>query len=609
MESDLAWKPAPGEKPEGRKNRRLQLIEATIQSIADFGLSRTTTARVAKIAGLSGGTVNFHFAGKDALLLATLQHVAAEFEAAQRAALAGADNRPREALLALIDASFDPVLSDPRKMSVWYGFWGEARARAEYLKVFGAVDRDYQAAIVSLCRTILDQCGQTHGDAEAIGRGLGGLIECLWQNLLAEPRNNDREEGKRLCRAYLASVFPGVFPAANTAVPVAQTATTKPETLPAWVYDNVEFFELERRELFLKEWQICCHVSDVPAVGDYASLDLLGERAFVVRGKDDRVRAFHNVCRHRAHAVVTDERGNCPGVIRCPYHGWMYDLDGTLKAVPAQKSFPPFDSSRFGLVPLKLEIWQGFVFLRFSGKGPSVAERMAPFADELAPYGVADMQPIGEIWEEVVEIDWKNVWDNYLEDYHFASGHPGLFGLMGRDYDREAHPHGVSRLSHVLREKPAKGWSIERYHSLLPDMPHLPAELKRRWSYFSLFPGVSFDVYPESVDFFQFIPLGPGRTRLRGRTYGRPDERRETRAARYLNRRINWQVQAEDRALTASVQCGLGSSSYTSGLLSDKEVVLCHFQDWVRSALPVAELAEAPAAGDVARVNADLARR
>jgi phenylpropionate dioxygenase-like ring-hydroxylating dioxygenase large terminal subunit len=158
-----------------------------------------------------------------------------------------------------------------------------------------------------------------------------------------------------------------------------------------------------------------------------------------------------------------------------------------------------------------------------------------------------------------------------------------------------------------MREKPLKSWSAERYAKFLPVIEHLPEDMRRRWTYFGLFPNVFFDIYPEWLDFFQVLPLGPGRTLIRARSFGFPDDRREMRAARFLCARLNSRVQAEDEVLTRSVQRGLSSGAYTQGILSDKEIVLAGFQDWIRARLPVTQLLQAPARGAVAAQNASLA--
>src|SRR5262245_64860681 len=105
-------------------------------------------------------------------------------------------------------------------------------------------------------------------------------------------------------------------------------------SLPAWIYRDPEFFALEREHLFMPAWHLVCHVADIPRPGDYATYELLGELALVVRGADDTIRAFHNVCRHRAARVLDGPTGHAGNCIRCPYHAWTYALDGKLIAVP-----------------------------------------------------------------------------------------------------------------------------------------------------------------------------------------------------------------------------------------------------------------------------------
>ena len=113
---------------------------------------------------------------------------------------------------------------------------------------------------------------------------------------------------------------------------------------------------------------------------------MVGERALIVRGKDGVVRGFHNLCRHRGSRVVADSQGTCKNALVCPFHGWVYNLDGTLRGAARPRSFPDLDKTEFGLMPLDLEIWMGFIFFRFrKGPQPSVAELMKPVAAELAP--------------------------------------------------------------------------------------------------------------------------------------------------------------------------------------------------------------------------------
>jgi len=380
-------------------------------------------------------------------------------------------------------------------------------------------------------------------------------------------------------------------------------------TLPSWVYSNDEFFALEAEAIHRRAWQFVCHVSDIPEPGDFETMDLLSDRALVIRGEDGQVRAFHNVCRHRAHAVVNGRSGHCDGLIRCPYHGWAYAFDGRNKGVSQRDTFARVDQVSLGLAPIDVEIYGGFVFIRFAPGESSVAETMAPIATEFAAYRTEDMVVQSELWEEVHDTDWKNIVENYVEDYHFPTGHAGLAALMEADYDRDSFPTGAMRLSHRMRERPRKNWSAERYAAALPVYEHLPEDMRRRWSYFGMFPGVYLDMFPENMDFFHVVPLGPGKSMLRSRYYGLPDDRRETRVAKYLNLRINNRVQDEDNALTASVQRGLASSAYELGILSGKEVIVKGFQDWIRERIPAARLRKAPESGELAGLNKRLATR
>jgi len=135
--------------------------------------------------------------------------------------------------------------------------------------------------------------------------------------------------------------------------------------LPGWTYHSQALFDLERSEVFLKHWQIVGHVSDIPAPGDWLTFDMLGERALVIRGRDGVVRAFHNLCRHRGARVVDGASGHCKGALVCPFHGWVYNLDGSLRGPARPETFGDMDRDSFGLKHVELEIFHGFIFLRF----------------------------------------------------------------------------------------------------------------------------------------------------------------------------------------------------------------------------------------------------
>lgn len=355
--------------------------------------------------------------------------------------------------------------------------------------------------------------------------------------------------------------------------------------LPGWIYHDPDFFELEKRSIFRTSWQLVCHGNDIPQIGDYHRFDLLGESVVTVRGKDGQLRSFYNVCRHRASRLLDAQKGNCGHLIACPYHHWSYSLEGKLVGVPQRTSFRGLDMDSRGLVALEQEIFMGFVFVRFEPGLPSVREMAAPYAHELAAYRMEELVPQGRVTLRPRQVNWKNVADNYSDGMHIPVAHPGLTRLFGRSYAIEARDW-IDKMSGVLQEQISSNWSERKYQQLLPNVAHLPAERQRLWTYFKLWPNVAFDIYPDQIDFMQFIPVSPTQTLIREIAYVHPDSRREMRATRYLNWRINRQVNVEDKALIERVQAGMASSSYTVGPLSENEVCLRSFARRMRAMLP-----------------------
>ena len=367
-------------------------------------------------------------------------------------------------------------------------------------------------------------------------------------------------------------------------------------SLPAWTYHDAEFAALEHDRIFRPSWQVVCHISDIPAAGDWHTLDYIGESVVVVRGKDDVLRAFTNVCRHRGSRLV-DGASGCARKLVCPYHAWTYDLDGRLTGVPDSASYPTLDREKSGLAPVELEEWRGFIFVRLEDDGgPAVAQMMAPYEAMIAPYRFEELQALGRLTLRPRDVNWKNVGDNYSDGLHIPVAHPGLTRLFGKSYGVEADTH-VDRMWGDMVDKPSANWSERMYQRLLPPVPHLPEASQRHWLYFKLWPNVAFDIYPDQVDFMQWLPTGPTSCLIREISYVLPDSRREMRAARYCNWRINRQVNAEDTELITRVQQGMQSRSFSMGPLSDKEVCLKHFCARMRDIIPEARLEQQPAAG------------
>ncbi len=376
--------------------------------------------------------------------------------------------------------------------------------------------------------------------------------------------------------------------------------------LPAWSYDNDEMMALENEIVFRRNWLLVGHVSQIPEPGDFMTLDVADERAVVVRGRDGAVRAFHNLCRHRGSRVVAKESGNCGAVITCPFHGWSYALDGRLQGVPFPKSFGQLDRAALGLKPLDREIWHGMVFIRFKGDGPSIAETLAPIEAEVAPYRLEEMRPFGGPWRMEFEANWKAAVDVDNEGYHVPNAHPGLNDLYGHSYFDEILENRISKSMGTFGDRRHKLWSVRHYVKLLPEASHLPESQRKAWIYYGIFPGAILTFYPDTCGFYQFLPLGTRRSAMQGCGFGLPDGRREMRAARYLQERINGTTGDEDIQLIKWSWEGMRSSAFDDFILSDLESGVRDYHDRLREVLPVLNLPEAPPQGTLAQRNQEL---
>ncbi len=370
------------------------------------------------------------------------------------------------------------------------------------------------------------------------------------------------------------------------------------QSLPAWTYSDADFMALEKRQVFMPAWHLVCHESDVPAIGDYTTFSMLGEIAFVVRGKDGAIRAFHNVCRHRAARLVDGEHGNCGRNIVCPYHAWTYQLDGRLSGVPYLDQYENFDRADHGLVAVECASFAGFVFIRFAPAGQSLDAYMAPIAEELAIYKTAEMKPLRKVGNRLRDVNWKNGCDNYCDALHIPVAHWGLNGLIGPTYRLEIDGDAFKIYGDLESGRmPSK--SNAAYCKILPRVVHLPDDRQRLWTYYKLWPNLMFDVYPDQVDFMQFIPLTATTCLLRECSYALPDDRREMKAARYLNGRINRMVNREDKDLIERVQAGMGTSAFKTGPLGREEILLRAFAGQMRAAVPLARRRDKPARAEI----------
>ena len=191
--------------------RRRQLIDATIRSVANRGLADTTIATVAREAGLSQGIINLHFQTKERLLTETLRYLADEYRNACREATERSDGSPEAGLKAMVELDFQPGICERKKLAVWFAFWGERRFRPTYRRICAERDRSYDDLVRELCARLCEQGGYPDVDPALVADGLSALTDGLWLDLLVRPESMTRELARRISLTYLADAFPRHF--------------------------------------------------------------------------------------------------------------------------------------------------------------------------------------------------------------------------------------------------------------------------------------------------------------------------------------------------------------------------------------------------------------
>ncbi|MBL6917624.1 MAG: Rieske 2Fe-2S domain-containing protein [Gammaproteobacteria bacterium] len=601
-----------------KDHRKQQLIEATIHCISTYGLSNTTISRVTQTAELSTGIANFYFSSKKQLLLETLQSLSTEYEQVIGRAFS-LTGTPRKILSNVIRARFDPQIFTAEKIAVWYAFTSESRARSEYMLICEDKDTAFMESLVGTVKLLCKKNTRADLNPIAIARALEGLLNGYWEEALFQPDDFDPSSAIDLCEGFIASVFPesqtndSSAQASNTdksANPVESAANTQnnaqSDLLAPWTYYSTEFLKLEKNHLFKERWLLAGHISDIPHPQNYITFDAVGERALIIRNQDGKVRAFHNVCRHRGAKLLDSERGTCGRTLSCPFHGWTYCLDGELLSVPAVQTFEDLDLGQNGLVPLDLEIWMGFLFVRFGGTGQSVADSLEPIKDLVAPYQLEKIEPIaGSRYRETRPYNWKVIHDIDNEGYHVPTGHPALQQLYGKTYE-DSEMGGVLIARAQINDNPGRIWSVRQYQKLLPQFDHLPEQNQRAWLYFNIFPSMVIGLYPESIEFYMTLPNTVDSSWYLGASYALPDDRREVNVARYLSARINKLTEKEDASFMRWMQLGMNSSAFPTPKLSSKEQNVRRFHKRIQSELPAARLANEPKSEDVQNINEQM---
>jgi TetR/AcrR family transcriptional repressor of bet genes len=400
----------PEEQAENQQPRALRglqrqrLIDACISALHIHGPSKTTVEKVVAIAQMSPGIVRFYFDSKDALLVASLEFLATEFEDNVLLPITARCEQPVEALKALVELYLSADIASTRKVSVWYSFWGEASSRQEYLEICGARDAKFERLVNDLIGRVIATERITTFNTDAIALGLIGVLELLWQSFAFQPESSiDRDQARTRAMAYLSSIFPTAFtePVANAQGRLSEAAYTRVQQLP-----------LERAGLFRHSWQCVGLAAELSAPGHYLTLDGAYEPVLVLKTADGTLRAYQNLCPSRSHILLMARQGQIAQGIHCELHGLQFDAEGTAQ------------EGGLTLSPLEVLNHQGLVFVR-SHSAPGKATPLP--ALDLPKSQLTILSEGGQtsvqVSDTVVAADWKIGVELWLERAATLSHH------------------------------------------------------------------------------------------------------------------------------------------------------------------------------------------
>jgi choline monooxygenase len=324
-------------------------------------------------------------------------------------------------------------------------------------------------------------------------------------------------------------------------------------TIPAAWYVDPRITELERLNVFSKTWQLVARTDQVKAPGQFIATTVAGEPIVVVRGNDGGLRAFYNVCRHHAAAVVTHPCGHAT-LLHCPYHGWNYGLDGSLKGMPEFEGVENLDRAQNGLVPVRVETWECFVFINLDDSAASLAEFLGGLVKRVAPLGISTLHAFDRRTYNI-NCNWKVFVDNYLDGgYHVPHLHKGLNSVLDyKQYTIENEDRYCLQSSPMVTSDEDAATGAARKGD-------------RAW-YFWQHPNLMINCYAGYMDTNLVIPVDVDHCTVIFDFYfaeiGEASLEYNQQSVNVGNR-----VQEEDLGICEDVQRGLKSRAYRAGRLS-----------------------------------------
>jgi phenylpropionate dioxygenase-like ring-hydroxylating dioxygenase large terminal subunit len=366
-----------------------------------------------------------------------------------------------------------------------------------------------------------------------------------------------------------------------------ERALARASTLPAPAYTSEDVFDWEATHLLRGGWQCVGHVSQVPAFGDYVSLELLGEPLVMIRGKDGAVRVLSRVCPHRAMDIMPAGVGNTR-ILLCPYHAWTFELDGRLKACPEMHEAEGFARDDFRLMPFRTEVWQGFVFVNLDGAAGPLGDGLLAMGTDLGAFRLPELRlVVSREWD--CRFNWKVLVENFMESYHHLGIHHRTLQPMmpARDTWTEGEKRHYVRAHLPYRDSVRAAYqAFEARGDFSEDPPPLPgldAAQKSEWGLFLIHPTFLLATAPDRVIWYRLQPLGPSRLKLLTTVLVAPETADRPNFAQ-LRPKIEQalvQFHLEDMEVCSAVQRGLYASGWQPGRLSHLEMPVWLFHRYL----------------------------
>jgi Rieske 2Fe-2S family protein len=363
-----------------------------------------------------------------------------------------------------------------------------------------------------------------------------------------------------------------------------ETFTAGAKTLAQRYFVAPEVFVEEQGRIFSKQWVLVGHQSQIEKAGDYfvsevapssdAGVTGLGpESLIIIRDKDDKVRGFYNVCRHRGTRLKEDACGHA-SLIQCPYHAWTYGLDGRLIGAPHMDEVPGFDKADYSLHAVNLGLWEGFIFVNLADKPIPLEEWFAPLAGKFSHWNLSILRSAKRI-EYDVRANWKLIFENYSECYHCPGVHPALSKLTPYDAAENDLSEG-SFLGGFMPITRGRSLTMSGNACSLP-VGNVKAEDHARVFYYSIFPNMLLSMHPEYVMVHQIWPKSPERTLIlcdwffHPEAFGRENFKPED-AIEFWD-----MTNQQDWHICELSQKGIGSRAYRPGPYSSRESIPAAF--------------------------------